>query len=33
VIAEAGNSGRVGLRCPMGTFNDVDDRQPLETFS
>tara|TARA_R110000796_G_scaffold88164_6_gene189820 strand:- start:13714 stop:14817 length:1104 start_codon:yes stop_codon:yes gene_type:complete len=34
VIAEAGNSGRVGLRLsPMGTFNDVDDANPLETFS
>lgn len=34
VIAETGDSERVGLRIsPMGTFNDVDDANPLETFS
>ena len=34
VIAEVGDSGRVGLRIsPMGTFNDVNDANPLETFS
>jgi N-ethylmaleimide reductase len=34
VIAEAGDSGRVGLRIsPMGTFNGVNDANPLETFT
>ncbi|MFN3580364.1 MAG: alkene reductase [Pseudomonas sp.] len=34
VITEAGDPGRVGLRIsPMGTFNDVDDANPLETFT
>ena len=34
VIGEVGDSTRVGLRIsPMGTFNDVDDANPEETFS
>ncbi len=34
VIAETGDPGRVGLRIsPMGTFNGVDDANPLETFT
>lgn len=34
VIAEIGDGGRVGVRIsPMGTFNDVNDANPLETFT
>lgn len=34
VIARVGESGRVGVRIsPMGTFNDVHDPNPLETFT
>ncbi|SDS56034.1 N-ethylmaleimide reductase [Halopseudomonas xinjiangensis] len=34
VIEEVGDSGRVGLRLsPMGTFNDVNDANPEETFT
>ena len=33
-IAAMGDAGRVGVRfSPMGTFNDVNDANPLETFS
>lgn len=34
VVAELGDSSRVGIRLsPMGTFNDVNDANPLETFT
>lgn len=33
-IAAAGDAGRVGLRIsPLGSFNDVNDADPLETYS
>ncbi|KAA0695007.1 alkene reductase [Halopseudomonas laoshanensis] len=33
-VSTVGDSGRVGIRIsPMGTFNGVDDANPLETFS
>lgn len=33
-IAAAGDAGRVGIRIsPLGTFNGVNDANPLETFS
>lgn len=34
VIQTLGDAGRVGIRIsPMGTFNDVNDANPLETFT
>ena len=34
VVAQAGDSRRVGIRIsPMGTFGDMHDTDPLETFS
>ena len=34
VVAATGDSGKVGIRIsPMGTFNDVHDANPLETFT